>query len=168
MPVPGGREQPAIRHAPELDRPLSKTYWLNVNEPSFPFVGVIEHTNFERPETYGGNHIVYLSKYLPHTDALYAMSADELLAYALPYLQKMFPKMERNWIQRHHLWRARWSQPVVEKHYSTLIPADVGPKDGLHICSMAQVYPEDRGTNYAIREGRKTGKRLVALLTARH
>ena len=152
----------------ELDRPLSKTYWLNVNEPSFPFVGVIEHTNFERPETYGGNHIVYLSKYLPHTDALYAMSADELLAYALPYLQQMFPKMERNWIQRHHLWRARWSQPVVEKHYSTLIPADVGPKDGLHICSMAQVYPEDRGTNYAIREGRKTGKRLVALLTARH
>ena len=76
----------------ELDRPLSKTYWLNVNDPSFPFVGVIEHTNFERPETYGGNHIVYLSKYLPHTDALYAMSADEMLDYALPYLQKSFPK----------------------------------------------------------------------------
>jgi protoporphyrinogen oxidase len=148
----------------ELDRPLSKTYWLNVNDPSFPFVGVIEHTNFERPETYGGNHIVYLSKYLPHTDPLYEMTDDQLLDYALPYLQKMFPKIERNWIQRHHLWRARWSQPVVQKHYSAIIPAEDGPINGFHICSMAQIYPEDRGTNYAVRQGRITGTKVAALL----
>lgn len=148
----------------ELDRPLSKTYWLNVNDPRFPFVAVIEHTNFQRAETYGGNHIVYLPKYLPHTDSLYSMSADELLDYALPYLQKMFPKMERNWIQRHHLWRARWSQPVVEKYYSSLIPAEDGPKNGLHICSMAQRYPEGRGTNYAIRDGRNTANRIAGLI----
>jgi protoporphyrinogen oxidase len=144
----------------ELDRALSKTYWLNVNDPNFPFVGVIEHTNFERPATYGGSHIVYLSKYLPQADALYSMSADQLLDYSLPYLQKMFPKMERGWIRRHHVWRARWSQPVVEKHYSRLIPAEEGPKTGLHICSMAQIYPEDRGTNYAVREGRRIGAKL--------
>jgi protoporphyrinogen oxidase len=143
---------------------LSKTYWLNVNDPSFPFVGVIEHTNFERPETYGGNHIVYLSKYLPHTDPLYEMTDDQLLDYALPYLQKMFPKIERNWIQRHHLWRARWSQPVVQKHYSAIIPAEDGPINGFHICSMAQIYPEDRGTNYAVRQGRITGTKVAALL----
>lgn len=148
----------------ELNRSLSNTYWLNVNDPSFPFVGVIEHTNFERPQTYGGNHIVYLSKYLPHTDRLYSMSADELVEYALPYLQKMFPKMERSWIRRHHIWRARWSQPVVVKHYSTIIPAEDSPWDGLHICSMAQIYPEDRGTNYAIREGRKMGRKVAVAL----
>lgn len=145
----------------ELDRPLSKTYWLNVNDPSFPFVGVIEHTNFERPATYGGRHIVYLSKYLPHTDPLYSMSADEFLDYALPFLKAMFPTMERTWIMAHHLWRARWSQPVVEKHYSSLIPAEDGPISGFHICSMAQIYPEDRGTNYALREGRRIGARLA-------
>ncbi|WP_136414724.1 NAD(P)/FAD-dependent oxidoreductase [Herbaspirillum sp. ST 5-3] len=137
----------------ELDRPLSKTYWLNVNDPSFPFVGVIEHTNFERPETYGGRHIVYLSKYLPHTDHLYSMSSDEFLEYALPFLKKMFPSVERSWIQKYHLWRARWSQPVVERHYSGLIPDEKGHEAGFYICSMAQIYPEDRGTNYAIRGG---------------
>lgn len=150
----------------ELDRPLSKTYWLNVNDPSFPFVGVIEHTNFQRPETYGGRHIVYVSKYLPHTDRLYSMEADEFLDYALPFLQTMFPEMQRDWIQAHHLWRARWSQPVVGLHYSKYIPAADGPKDGFHICSMAQVYPEDRGTNYAIREGRKLGARIAGLMSA--
>lgn len=146
----------------ELDRPLSKTYWLNVNEPDFPFVGVIEHTNFESAESYGGRHIVYLSKYLPHTDPLYTMGADELLDYALPYLQKMFPALQRSWIKQHHLWKARWSQPVVEKNYSQLIPSVVGPVPGLYLSSMAQIYPEDRGTNYAIREGRNIGKLVAA------
>lgn len=148
----------------ELDRALSKTYWLNVNDASFPFVGVIEHTNFVRPETYGGRHIVYLSKYLPPTDPLYSMNADEFLDYALPFLQTIFPAMDRTWIQKHHLWRARWSQPVVEKQYSKLIPSTEGPMEGLHLCSMAQIYPEDRGTNYAIREGRRLGTRIASLM----
>lgn len=145
----------------ELDRPLSGTYWLNVNDASFPFVGVIEHTNFERPETYGGRHIVYLSKYLPHTDPLYAMDADTFLDYALPYLKRMFPTFTRERIMAHHLWRARWSQPVIEKHYGAMIPPEDLLGDGLHICSMAQIYPEDRGTNYAIREGRRLAARLI-------
>lgn len=145
----------------ELERSLSDTYWLNVNDPSFPFVGVIEHTNFERPETYGGRHIVYLSKYLPITDPLYALDADAFLEYALPFLQRMFPRFERGWVKAHNLWRAEWSQPIVEKHYSALIPAEDGPAPGFHLCSMAQIYPEDRGTNYAIREGRRIGRRLA-------
>lgn len=145
----------------ELEQKLSDTYWLNVNDPSFPFVGVIEHTNFERAETYGGSHIVYLSKYLPHTDALYSMDKDQFLDYALPYMQKMFPALKRSWIKKHYLWRARWSQPVVEKFYSQMIPPSQGPKAGFYLCSMAQIYPEDRGTNYAIREGRKVAAEIL-------
>ncbi|KAF0814767.1 Protoporphyrinogen oxidase [Andreprevotia sp. IGB-42] len=148
----------------ELKESLSKTYWLNVNDPTFPFVAVIEHTNFEHAETYGGRHIVYLSKYLPHTEAMYGMSPDEVLEFALPHIQKMFPAFQRDWIIRHNVWKARWSQPVVEKRYSELIPAEAGPKPGLYLCSMAQIYPEDRGTNYAIREGRKLGQKLAATL----
>jgi protoporphyrinogen oxidase len=147
----------------ELDRSLSSTYWLNVNDPSFPFVGVIEHTNFECPETYGGRHIVYLSKYLPDTDKLYEMNPDEFLEYSLPFLKKMFPKIERSWIKAHHLWRARWSQPIVEKHYSKIIPKEETPFEGLYICTMAQIYPEDRGTNYAIREGRRVAEKIRGL-----
>jgi hypothetical protein len=53
---------------------------------------------------------------------------------------------------------------VVEKHYSQLIPSAAGPRPGLHLCSMAQIYPEDRGTNYAVREGRKIGRHVAGLL----
>jgi len=145
----------------ELDRSLSSTYWLNVNDPDFPFVGIIEHTNFIKPATYNGRHIVYFSKYLLHTNPLYTMDADSLLACTLPYLKKMFPAFKKSWILKHHLWRARWSQPIVEQGYSALIPSYEGPKDGLYVCSMAQIYPEDRGTNYAIREGRKIGQHIA-------
>ncbi|MGT2485499.1 NAD(P)/FAD-dependent oxidoreductase [Methylobacterium oryzae CBMB20] len=139
----------------ELDRSLSETYWLNVADPTFPFVGVIEHTNFEPPESYGGRHIVYLSKYLPESDPLYAMSADELLAYALPHLQRMFPRFDPAWITDSHVWRAAHAQPIMERHYSSIIPDVTTPLSNLYISTMAHVYPEDRGTNYAIREGRK-------------
>ncbi len=151
----------------ELDRSLSETYWLNVNDPSFPFVGIIEHTNFERPENYGGAHIVYLSKYLPHTDPLFSMAEDEMLDFALPHLTRMFPDFDPTWVRRHHLWRARWAQPVVERGYARMIPPEDGPLPGLKICSMAQIYPEDRGTNYAIREGRRVGRALVAEIAGR-
>jgi protoporphyrinogen oxidase len=145
----------------ELDRSLSETYWLNVNDPSFPFVAVIEHTNFEPPASYGGRHIVFLSKYLPESDPLYRMADGEVLEFALPHLQRMFPDFRREWVTGHHVWRARFSQPIAEPNYSRLIPPEQSPIGNLLITSMAQIYPEDRGTNYAIREGRRVGGELV-------
>lgn len=145
----------------QLDRSLSSTYWLNVNDPSFPFVGIIEHTNFEPPESYGGKHIVYLSKYLTSCSEQYQMTDQEFFEFSLPYLKRMFPELARDWIQDFHVWRARYAQPIVVRNYSEMIPPVETPIDGLYITTMAQVYPEDRGTNYAIRDGRRVG-RLVA------
>ena len=145
----------------ELDRSLSSTYWLNVNDPDFPFVGLIEHTNFEPPETYGGRHVVYLSKYLPNSDRLFLMSDDEFLDFCIPYIRRMFPAFERQWIMGYHVWRASFSQPIVERRYARLLPAETTPVKGFYIATMAQIYPEDRGTNYAIREGRAIARRIA-------
>ena len=140
----------------ELDRSLSDLYWLNVNDPSFPFVGVIEHTNFEPASTYAGRHIVYLSKYLPDNDALYRMSDQEVVAFTLEHLRRMFPDMADDWVLNAHVWRGRYAQPVVECGYPKLIPDVRTPIENLLLATMAQIYPEDRGTNYAIRQGRET------------
>jgi protoporphyrinogen oxidase len=146
----------------QLDRTLSDTYWLNVNDPTFPFVGVIEHTNFESPATYQGAHIVYLSKYLPESDPVFAMRDDEFVDYALTHLRRMFPRFSTSWVLNAHVWRARYSQPIVERGYSKLIPERKTPLRNLFLATMCQVYPEDRGTNYAIREGRKVAKEVLA------
>ncbi|MCC8669244.1 NAD(P)/FAD-dependent oxidoreductase [Xanthomonas arboricola] len=145
-----------------LDRSLSETYWLNVNDPGFPYVGVIEHTNFEPASSYGGRHIVYLSKYLPTSHPMYTMTDQELVDFSLPHLQKMFPAFDRSWIQDVHVWRAEYAQPIAEKHYSSLVPGRKTPLPNVYLTSMAQVYPEDRGTNYAVREGRNLANDILA------
>jgi protoporphyrinogen oxidase len=149
----------------ELDRSLSDTYWLNVNDPGFPFVGVIEHTNFEPPESYTGRRLVYLSRYLPETDELYRMEDESVVRYCLTHLQRMFPALTPEWVLAAHVWRARYAQPIVVRRYGSLIPAIETPLTGLFLSSMAQVYPEDRGTNYAIREGRRAARHMAETLT---
>ncbi|NMC63867.1 MAG: NAD(P)/FAD-dependent oxidoreductase [SAR324 cluster bacterium] len=148
-----------------LKQSLSSTYWLNVADPSFPFVGIIEHTNFDNIENYGGEHIAYISKYLPTSDPLFAMSDEEYLEYCLPYLKQMFPKFSKDWIIGASTWRAHYSQPLVTKHYSKLIPAQKTPINSLWLSTMAQVYPEDRGTNYAIKEARRVAAEIVSELS---
>ena len=139
----------------ELSKSLSDTYWLNVNDSSFPFVGLIEHTNFEQKENYNGNHIVYLSKYIQTASTLYNLTKEEFFDYSIPFIQKMFPEFEENWVVNYHLWKAEYSQPIVTKEYSNIKPEMKTPYDGLFLCSMAQIYPEDRGTNYAVKYAKK-------------
>lgn len=146
----------------ELDRSLSDTYWLNVNDPGFPFVGVIEHTNFDPPENYANKHIVFLSRYLATSDPVWRYSDDEYLEFALEHLKRMFPEMQRSWITDHRVWRAEYAQPVTERDYSGYLPGRDSPFANASISTMAQIYPEDRGTNYAIREGKAAAHRYSA------
>lgn len=145
----------------ELSQSLSDIYWLNVNDPDFPFVGVIEHTNFEPSSTYHGRHIVYLSKYLPTDEKLYALSESEFFDYALPFIQRMFPDFKREHVINYHVWKEEYSQPLVTLHYSKIIPGYQTPLENVVINTMAQIYPEDRGTNYAVREGKRIAEKMI-------
>lgn len=148
-----------------LSRSLSSTYWLNVADPSFPFVGIIEHTNLDSKENYNGDHIVYLSKYLPTSEDLFSFTPDQMLEYCIPFIQKIFPEFDPAWILSHHVWKAHYSQPVITKHYSSSIPSLNTPVENLWLCTMAQIYPEDRGTNYAVRYGRKVARDMMHSLS---
>ncbi len=148
----------------QLDRSLSDTYWLNVNDPGFPFVGVIEHTNFDRPENYDGKHIVFLSRYLAKEDPIWAYTDDQYLEFALGHLARMFPELDRLWVEDFRVWRAEYAQPVTERNYSQYVPGQETPFSNGTIATMAQIYPEDRGTNYAIREGATVAKAVLEKL----
>lgn len=72
---------------------------------------------------------------------------------AIMHLQKMFPTLKQNWIVDYRIWRAEFAQPITEKGYSDYVPSQDTPFANAWISTMAQIYPEDRGTNYAIRDG---------------
>jgi protoporphyrinogen oxidase len=138
-----------------LDRSLSDTYWLNIGDPAIPFTGVIEHTNMQRADIYGGTHLAYISRYLDADDPAYTQSAEELLVAYLPHLQKMFRGFDRSWVRQVWAWRERYTQPVIGLHYSQIKPPFQTPVENLWLSCMAQVYPQDRGMNYAIVYGQK-------------
>lgn len=144
-----------------LKQRLSPIYWLNVNDPDCPFVGVIEHTNFRSPEEYGGYHCAYLSRYLSPDNPLFAMSEDEVLDTFLPWLRKLYPGFERRWIAGTIFGKARYAQPVMPVGYSKILPDIRTPVPGLYLATMHQIYPEDRGMNYAIRLGHDCVARML-------
>src|SRR4029079_10261469 len=60
-----------------LDRPLTDAYWVNVNDPGFGFMALVEHTNYRAPDEYGGRHLIYLGNYRPMDDPIFGRSRDE-------------------------------------------------------------------------------------------
>jgi protoporphyrinogen oxidase len=142
----------------DLDRSLSPIYWLNVGDPAMPFTGVIEHTNLQGPELYGGAHLVYISRYLAASEPAYAQTAEELLATYAPHLQRIYPGFKATWVKRSWAWREPYTQPVIGLRYSKVLPPMQTPIAGLWLASMAQVYPQDRGMNYAVLAGRQVAE----------
>ena len=143
-----------------LDRPLSHVYWLNVADRSIPFVGVIEQTNLIGPEHYGGKHIVYLSNYLSREHPMYRMEHRELLDEYTAHLQKINPEFDPSWIEESYHHRVDAAQPIIGTGYSRRIPEHRTPVEGVYLANTTQVYPEDRGTNYSVR----IGKRVAAMV----
>lgn len=149
----------------KLRNSLSSTYWLNVNDPSFPFVGVIEHTNLDTPENYNNSHIVYLSRYIDASDPIFQYSDADYFNYAVRHIKQMFPDFNLAWVLEYTVWKSQFAQPVTVAGYSSLIPKVRTPLINTFICTMAQIYPEDRGTNYAIRDGEAAANLIINQIT---
>ena len=144
-----------------LDRPLTHKYWLNIADRTMPFVGVIEQTNFVDPSLYGGRHVVYFSNYPSRENPLYQMSGEELLAEFLPHLSRINPDFDRSWIQEYHHHKVDAAQPIIGVNYSQKIPDLRTPIKGLYLANTTQIYPEDRGTNYSVRLGKRVVEKVL-------
>lgn len=137
-------------------------YWYNIPKSAgFPFLSLVEHTNFLSPEYFGGDHLVYVGDYLPQDHAHFDLSQEELLEKFLPHFAKFNPKFSPEWIQKTWLSRTKYAQPIPLVDHSRNIPAIQTPIPGLFFASMSQVYPWDRGTNFAVEIGRRAAKMMV-------
>jgi protoporphyrinogen oxidase len=131
-------------------------YWYNLPKSAgFPYLALVEHTNFVSPEYFGGDHIVYIGDYLETDHEYFGLSQDELLARFLPTLPRFNPRFSPDWVRNAWLFRSNYAQPVPLVNHSQNIPSIQTPIPGLYFASMSQVYPWDRGTNFAVEIGRR-------------
>jgi len=144
-----------------LNHPLSKDgyYWFNVpKDEGYPFLALVEHTNFVPKENFGGDRIIYAGDYLELGHEYFSMSDDELLERFIPAFQKFNPEFSRDWVKKVWVTKTNYAQPVPLLNHSKNIPEIQTPIKGLYFASMSQVYPWDRGTNFAVEIGRKAAR----------
>lgn len=136
-------------------------YWINLPKgEDFPFLALVEHTNYVDPKHYGGDHLVYCGDYLKPDHEYFNLSQEELLARFLPALHRFNPEFKPDWVRASWLFREKYAQPVPPLNHSRNIPDLATPVPGLYWASMSQVYPWDRGTNYAVEIGQEVAGRV--------
>lgn len=137
-------------------------YWYNMPKSAgFPFLALVEHTNFLPPEHYGGDHIVYCGDYLEPDHPYFQLSKEELLERFIPSLKRINPNFSPEWVRDSWLYRTAYAQPIPLVNHSKNIPAIRTPIPGLFFASMSQVYPWDRGTNFAVEIARRAAKMMT-------
>jgi protoporphyrinogen oxidase len=137
-------------------------YWYNIpKDAGYPFLAVVEHTNFVSKTHFGGDHILYCGDYLVPEHEYFDMAEDELLRRFIHGIQRLNSSFKADWIKKVWVHKTRYAQPVPLVNHSKNIPEIQTPLPGMYFASMSQVYPWDRGTNYAVEIGRRAAQLMM-------
>ncbi len=123
--------------------------WVNINDKKFPFVGIVEQTNFIPKEKYNNEHIIHIVNYLPANHSFFKTEKEILVNKFFPYLKRI----KKSW-----LFKSKFAQPVFELNYSKKVPDIKTPIKNVYLLNMQQIYPWDRQTNYAVEMGKKVSE----------
>lgn len=134
---------------------LSSYYWHNINDPKSPFLAFIQHSNFIEKKKYNNKHIYYLGNYLDHKDKHFKMSDKEIADEWLSYLKNIYPNFNRKKIRELKVFKFKNAQHIVDTNYQ--VPKYKVTNKNYRL-NFAQIYPEDRGMNFAIKEAKKLVK----------
>jgi protoporphyrinogen oxidase len=143
------------------DQNLGDFYWVNVNEPDAPFLVFLNHTQLVDKNLYGGKNVYYIGAYLPPEGKRFSLPDDELANLWFSYLPKMFPEFDPRRTGEKHVFRFRAAQHIVDTNYEEKIPDYRTPLPGVFLANFSQIFPEDRGTNFAVHEGNQIAELLA-------
>lgn len=134
-----------------IRKKLSKIYWLNVMDESYPFGAIIEHRNFYNSKKYGDDNIVYLASYVSSESELFNKPDKEIIVKYLSYLKKLFDISEDDikWVK---VVKERYGSPIYNVNYLKIKPHPTTPIKNFFLAGMPVAYPE-RTINDSIKSG---------------
>ncbi|MFA5950041.1 MAG: NAD(P)/FAD-dependent oxidoreductase [Hyphomicrobium sp.] len=134
----------------KLARPVSRHFWLNINDSRIDIPGLVEFSNLRPlPQT-----VVYLPYYMPQSHPKFARGDEAFVREAVGYLKLINPALSDADLLASHVGRLRYAQPVCEPGFLAKIPPIATPIKGLQIADTCYYYPEDRGISESVRYGK--------------
>ncbi len=134
---------------------LGDHYWVNINEDDAPFLVFIRHTKLIPPERYNGEEVYYIGAYCHQDKGLFEEDDEAVKNRWFEYLKLLYPDFNQATLTSEHLFRFRNAQHIVKRGYEDLILDHKTHIPEVFISNFTQIYPEDRGMNFAVREGKK-------------
>ncbi|MFA5894726.1 MAG: NAD(P)/FAD-dependent oxidoreductase [Candidatus Shapirobacteria bacterium] len=140
------------------EQSLSTHYWHNINDKNSPFLAFIQHTNLVDKKQYGNKNVYYMGVYVPHDHENFVEKDTQIIDQWFDYLKNVFPDFDKKLVEEKWLWKFKNAQHIVTKNYQ-VPPRKISEK--VYQSNFAQIYPEDRGTNFAVREGEMVAKEVL-------
>ncbi|MEZ5228394.1 MAG: FAD-dependent oxidoreductase [Acidimicrobiales bacterium] len=150
------------------EQEVSPFYWHNVNTPDAPFVVFLSLTALIGTESFGGKHVYYIGDYVPPEHRYMTATDDEMRDHWYAELAKMFPHFDRSKIVEDHVFKFNNSQHIVDIGFEKKLADHQTPCPGVLLANFSQIYPMDRGTNYAVKDGIDMSDRILAELKTRN
>lgn len=137
---------------------ITQYYWHNINDMDSPFLVFLSLTQLVGTQNFNGKHIYYIGAYPPHDHRYFSDSEETITHEWFEGLKSIFPQFDRAQVSEAHVFRFKNAQHIVDLNYSERIPQFQTPLEGIFLANFTQVYPDDRGTNYAVRDGNKVAE----------
>lgn len=146
--------------------PITDTYWHQIHDLDAPFLVFLSLDSLIGVENTGGRYVYYVGDYVRNDDELMTMDEDDLRERWYKGLERLLPEFSRDLVIESHVFRFRNAQHIVDVTFESRIPAMQTPMPGYFLANFSQVFPEDRGTNYAVRDGLKVAALIEDSLAA--
>jgi protoporphyrinogen oxidase len=144
------------------DQEISPYYWHNINDTDLSFLVFINHTRLIDKKNYKNHYVYYIGAYLDMDHRLFKASEEDIEKEWHTGLKQIFPDFDASKIREKHIFKLGNAQHIVDTDYASHIPSYKSPLSNIYLANFAQIYPEDRGTNYAVREGEKVADIMMS------
>ena len=145
-----------------LKRPLSPYYVTNITDTGIPFTAVIEMSALVDPKQFGGKHLIYLPKYVPVNDPIFAATDAEIQNKFFPALKKMHPGLTDDDLLTFQVSRVRQVFVIPTLNYSKKLPPVSTSVPGLHILNSAHIVNGTLNVNDTVQLAERFIPRLLA------
>jgi len=140
---------------------ITKFYWHNINDMNLPFLVFINHTRLVNKSKFKNKYVYYIATYASADNYIFKCTDTELENLWFKNLVKVFPNFDKNKIHEVYHFKFANAQHIVNNNYWKSIPKFKTPIENVFLANFSQIYPEDRGTNYAVRDGEKVAQIII-------